>query len=135
MSRSTKALAALTTLSSAQLREKWISLYEATPPRLPAELMRLGLAYRLQEMAGQGLAARSRKELAVQNSDGPPTRTPIVVRPGTQLFRSWNGKTISVTVENEGFLFDGKHYRSLSAIARAVTGAHWSGPRFFGLDR
>jgi hypothetical protein len=134
MSRSTKALSALTTLSLTQLQEKWISLYDAVPPRLPAELMRLGLAYRLQETVGQGLAARARKELAVQNSDDLPARAPIVVRPGTQLFRSWNGRTISVTVEEEGFLFEGKRYRSLSAIARAVTGAHWSGPRFFGLN-
>jgi hypothetical protein len=121
------------TLSLTQLQEKWISLYDAMPPRLPTELMRLGLAYRLQETAGQGLAARARKELAVQSSDDPPARAPVVVRPGTQLFRSWNGKTISVMVEEEGFLFDGKRYRSLSAIAREVTGAHWSGPRFFGL--
>jgi hypothetical protein len=133
MSRSTKTLAALTTLSSMQLREKWIALYDGPPPRLPTDLIRLGLAYRLQETAGQGLAARARKELAVQSSDDPPARAPIVVRPGTQLFRSWNGRTISVTVEEEGFLFEGQRYRSLSAIARAVTGAHWSGPRFFGL--
>lgn len=53
--------------------------------------------------------------------------------PGTRLLREWNGRQHFVDVVDDGFLFDGKAYRSLSAIARRITGAHWSGPRFFGL--
>lgn len=134
MSRTTKALAALATMSSAQLRQEWVTLYSVRPPRLPADLMRLGLAYRLQEIAGRAVPVRTMRELEAHNSNEPRARQPIVVRPGTQLFRTWNGKTISVTVEEDGFQYDGARYRSLSAIARVVTGAHWSGPRFFGLD-
>jgi hypothetical protein len=57
----------------------------------------------------------------------------IPVRPGTRLMREWNGRMHLVDVTDNGFVFDGKTYRSLSAIARRITGAHWSGPRFFGL--
>ena len=55
------------------------------------------------------------------------------LRPGTRLVREWNGRTHVVDVSEDGFAFDGKTYRSLSAIAKRITGAHWSGPRFFGL--
>ena len=54
-------------------------------------------------------------------------------RPGTRLVREWNGRTHVVDVSENGFVFDGKTYRSLSAIAKRITGAHWSGPRFFGI--
>ena len=55
------------------------------------------------------------------------------LKPGTRLVREWNGRTHVVDVSEDGFVFDGKTYRSLSAIAKRITGAHWSGPRFFGL--
>jgi hypothetical protein len=61
------------------------------------------------------------------------TRPPI--QSGTHLMREWNGRTYLVEVINDGFLLDGRKYRSLSAIARKITGAHWSGPRFFGVNR
>ena len=63
--------------------------------------------------------------------ESPPTRVPLC--PGTRLLREWNGRQHFVEVVDKGFIFDGKTYRSLSAIARRITGAHWSGPRFFGL--
>jgi len=53
--------------------------------------------------------------------------------PGARLLRDWNGRTHAVDVTQDGYLYDGITYRSLSAIARRITGAHWSGPRFFGL--
>jgi hypothetical protein len=61
-----------------------------------------------------------------------PTRQ-SALRPGTHLVREWNGRTYQIEVLDDGFQMDGKRYRSLSAIARKITGAHWSGPRFFGL--
>lgn len=67
-----------------------------------------------------------------KSSDLPST--PVsVIRPGMRLVREWNGRTHIVDVSDAGFVFDGKTYRSLSAIAKRITGAHWSGPRFFGL--
>jgi hypothetical protein len=66
---------------------------------------------------------------------GEPARKSLVLTPGTRLIREWNGKTIAVEVREGGFVWADRTYRSLSEIARQVTGAHWSGPRFFGLTR
>jgi hypothetical protein len=63
----------------------------------------------------------------------PPQLPSPTLRPGTRLVREWNGRVHVVDVSEKGFVFDGKTYRSLSAIAKRITGAHWSGPRFFGL--
>ena len=62
-------------------------------------------------------------------------RKKVELTPGTRLIREWNGRTIAVEVREEGFLWDERRYRSLSLIAREVTGAHWSGPCFFGINR
>ena len=61
-------------------------------------------------------------------------RRNVALSPGTRLIREWNGRTIAVEVREDGFVWEDRTYRSLSEIARAVTGAHWSGPRFFGLN-
>jgi hypothetical protein len=71
-------------------------------------------------------------------TDGPSSellRPRVEMTPGTRLVREWNGQTITVEVLEKGFSFADKTWRSLSEIARHVTGAHWSGPRFFGLTR
>ncbi len=65
--------------------------------------------------------------------DDLPTNNAPALRPGTRLVREWNGRTHVVDVSENGFVFDGKTYRSLSAVAKRITGAHWSGRRFFGL--
>ncbi len=57
------------------------------------------------------------------------------LRPGTRLLRTWRGRTMSVTVLEDGFLFEDRRYTSLTEVAKAITGAHWSGPRFFGLAK
>lgn len=64
-----------------------------------------------------------------------PKQTPLLLKTGTRLVREWNGRAYQVEVVENGFLMDGKHYRSLTAIAKRITGAHWSGPRFFGTGR
>jgi hypothetical protein len=64
-----------------------------------------------------------------------PARKSVVLSPGTRLIREWNGRTIAVEVREDGFFWEDRIWRSLSEIARTVTGAHWSGPRFFGLNR
>jgi hypothetical protein len=63
------------------------------------------------------------------------TRQQPTLTPGTRLIREWNGRTIAVEVRDDGFVWNDQSYRSLSQIAREVTGAHWSGPRFFGQHR
>jgi hypothetical protein len=97
------------------------------------------IAYRIQELHYGGQSKATRRKLAAlgqargfdaETATGSGARR---IRAGARLVREWNGRTHMVTVEEEGFLYGGRSYRSLSAIAREITGARWSGPRFFGL--
>ena len=136
MSRLHDVLAALAEMPPAQLRERWESVEGSPAPALAPPLLRRLLAQRLQERRHGGLPALVRREL-LRIADGEPV--PTSARPraqltsGTRLVREWNGRTITVEVHNDGFRHAGRNWRSLSEIARHVTGAHWSGPRFFGL--
>lgn len=131
MVRLAEWLARLETLSPASLREEWGSWFKDAPPRLAPELMRHAIAHAMQEKALGKLPARIARQIAASDTAAPSS---AVLGPGAQLVRSWNGRTISVLVSGEGYIFENRTYRSLSAIAREVTGAHWSGPRFFGLN-
>jgi hypothetical protein len=119
-------LAALETLSPAQLRIEWRRVYGTVAPTISAELLMHGIAYRLQEKASRA------KVIPIARLRGTTVRSTI--KPGTRLLRSWNGRSVAVTATDIGFLFEDRPYRSLSAIAREVTGTAWSGPRFFGLN-
>ena len=140
-------LDALATLSPAQLRDQWRLLSGEDLPNVPVSRIQHLIAYHLQEKQHGRLplqierqldriaASRtkgSQKDNGV-NGRGPERTAPIVH--GTRFVREWNGKTISVTRTDQGFDWNGSTYRSLSQIARKATGAHWSGPRFFGLKR
>lgn len=127
MARIDDALVALIALPDAALREEWRKVYKSAPPRLSPDLLRRGIAYRLQERAYGKLPPHVARVLA---SGG---RAPPEVAAGTRLVREWNGRTIDVIATKDGMLWEGRTYRSLSAIAREVTGTPWSGPRFFGI--
>ena len=122
-------LDALTTLSLGDLRDQWQSLLGTEPPRVSADLLRRLLGFALQEKAMGGLSP-SHSQTLRRLADGKESMT---LRSGMHLVRQWNGRTISVSVEEDGYIWEERPYRSLSAIARAVTGTSWSGPRFFGL--
>jgi len=129
-------LAALATMSPAQLRAEWQDIVEQAAPAWAPDLLRRILAYKLQEKRFGGLPASASKILARMGTEEkaavqPP---PVAVRAGTRLVREWQGRPISVEVVEDGFLWEGQRYRSLTAIAYAVTGTRWSGPRFFGLN-
>ncbi|MBU0554924.1 MAG: DUF2924 domain-containing protein [Alphaproteobacteria bacterium] len=132
-----KELAVLSAMPAAQLAETWTSLTDEPLPSVAVGLQRRLLAQRLQEKRLGGLPALVARELARIGDASPATaatpRTAISLTPGARLVREWNGRTIVVDVREDGFTWEGQHYRSLSMIARAVTGAQWSGPRFFGL--
>jgi hypothetical protein len=136
MTRLEKDLAALATMSLAQLRERWQQAGQDAAPIVPAGLLRRLLAQALQERRHGRLPAMIQREL--QRTLGgavpaQPARSAPTLTPGTRLIREWNGRTIAVEVREDGFCWEERTYRSLSEIAREVTGAHWSGPRFFGL--
>ena len=130
-------LTALATMSPAQLRSEWRRVYRASPPPLTPDLLLRGIAYRLQERVYGGIppktvkAIRRLAEQAARTAADPVAR--VQVRPGTRLVRSWNGMTYSVLVTDDGFMLGARRFASLSHVARAITGAHWSGPRFFGV--
>ena len=135
-----RMLEGLPTLSPAELRSEWRRLYRSQPPRLSRDLLIRAIAYRIQELRYGGLGKPTRRKLAAlvnaPQSDGEKApEAAQKIRTGARLVREWNGRTHTVTVKEEGFTYAGRSYRSLTAIAREITGVHWSGPRFFGLAR
>jgi len=129
----------LTTLTRDQLRAEWRQLYRCPPPRrLSRDLLRRAVAYKIQEQALGGLSAAMRRRLqtlarALAEGDETSLRAGPSLKPGARLLRQWRGESHCVVVLEDGFLYEDRRYRSLTAIARAITGVHWSGPRFFGL--
>lgn len=129
----------LPSTSQSQLRELWIG-YFGSPPcfRAQKQLLVLMLAYRLQERAHGALSKSTRKRLValaqgVAETKLARARATSEPKPGTRLVREWHGETHVVSVLDEGAEYRGKRYRSLSEIARKITGTRWSGPAFFGL--
>lgn len=114
--------------------------YASTAPNVAAPLLRRLLGQRLQERqlgTLPALVVRELKRVLTQGAGIPAAPQPVTrtLTPGARLIREWQGRTIAVLVTEDGFLFEERAYRSLSQIARLVTGAHWSGPRFFGITR
>lgn len=130
MARIEEELAALVALPETALRAEWQKVYKTPAPRLSPDLLRHGIAYRLQERAYGKLPAKVARQIAVDGRKKEPE-----VSAGTRLVREWNGRTIDVIATDEGMIWEGRTYRSLSAIAREVTGTPWSGPRFFGIGK
>ena len=128
-------LAALETMSAAKLRAEWRRVYGASPPRFTVDLLARGIAHALQTKALGGFDAQTARALVALASSSEETARPaaMVIKQGTRLVRSWGGKTHVVLVTEQGYAYEDKFHRSLSTIAKQITGAHWSGPRFFGL--
>jgi hypothetical protein len=139
-SRLSDRLAALADLSLGDLRLEWRRLFRADPPRLSRDIMIGAVAYRLQEIAHGGASKATLRRLATlagefeKGGTIAPSPSPKI-KPGSRLVREWRGRTHTVSVTDDGFEFQGKAYRSLTKIAHDITGARWSGPRFFGLTQ
>lgn len=143
----TDQIANLQNLSVPELDAEFRRLFGRPPRRRHPEFLRKRIAFQLQVAAYGGLPGPARAELArlaselrlpdaapqdrarADDSPGHAGRP----RPGTVLQRKWHDRQIRVEVTADGFAFDGEHFDSLSAIAKRVTGQHWSGPRFFNL--
>ena len=130
-------LTALATMSPAQLKFRWAEVEVSPSPKLPPPLLKRLLAHRLQERRLGGLPATVVRELerAGRGEPSRSTRQAVPLTPGARLVREWNGQTITVEVREDGFWWRERTWRSLSEIAREITCARWSGPRFFGLNR
>ncbi len=131
----------LETLSTTELRARWEqAIKRSIPKRASRDLLRRALAYHMQEQTEGGLSKSTRRRLAklagLNGENRAPISPPILrLKPGSRLIREWHGVTHSVTVLGDGFDWRGNRYASLSQIARAITGARWSGPLFFGLRK
>ena len=133
-------LAALKTNPTPELRRQWRELFGKEPPLYNRRFLESRLAYRIQELAYGGLKPETIERLEALGEEldgGSPLkrrlradRRPIA---GTRLIREWQGAEYTVTVTNEGYEWQGRPYKSLSAIARAITGTRWNGWTFFGL--
>jgi len=129
-------LAALADMDLDALRERWSEVDDRPAPSVPVSVLRSLIAYRLQEKRHGSLPALVRRELSrvARDDDSSAPRLPALrLSPGTRLVREWNGQTITVEVTEDGFRYDDRDWNTLSQIACHITGAHWSGPRFFGL--
>jgi len=134
----------LQNFDGAKLREEWRRLCRSEPPGISRDLLLRALAYRLQEREFGGLPKWAQQSLdgstaSADSADAGGVATPKLsvprLKPGARLVREWHGRTHTVAVLDDAFEFEGRRYRSLTQIAREITGAHWSGPRFFGLAR
>ena len=133
-----RQIAELLDRSTSELRLAWRQLHRTGPPEgLSRDLLIRALAHQLQKQA-QGGASRALQrrlqtlagEFDKRSGSFDPGTAP---KTGTTLVRQWRGHAHTVLVREDGFEYEGRHYRSLTVIAERITGAHWSGPRFFGL--
>jgi hypothetical protein len=133
----------LGTCPRAELIELWEAAYRRPPPKgISRRLLEYAAAYHIQAQRYGGLKPSTRRKLlqiaqqhrASKESGQPVPKKRARLAPGTRLIRDWHGRTHTVDVLDGGFRYDDRTYKSLSEIARLITGAHWSGPRFFGLE-
>lgn len=133
-------LAALSSLDRQALLDKWRTIYGTEPPyKIRNNFLIRAIAYRMQEQAMGGLKPATRRfleKVLQDNVNGKKTSVPTTrAKPGTRLLREWHGITHEVLILEEGIIFKGKKYKSLSEVARHITGTKWSGPLFFGLKK
>src|SRR6188472_2401700 len=133
-------VAALKSMPTPKLKEQWQALFDTPPPPYNRRFLEHRLAYRIQELAYGGLKPETVKRLRefgeeLDGGDPARRRQPANDRPiaGTRLIREYQGVEHCVTVRDEDFEYQGRPYKSLSAIARAITGTRWNGLLFFGL--
>ena len=125
-----REVGALAGLDLEGLRAAWQSRYGLPPKLRSIELLRLILAWRIQAEAFGGLDRETKRRLRRNVGIG---REGLALGPGTRLRREWQGRVVEVEVEACGFRWEGTLYSSLSAVATAIAGTRWNGPRFFGL--
>jgi hypothetical protein len=139
MSAVSDEIARLAGLPTRALRTAWCRHYRTeAPASLSRDLLLRALAYKLQERAHGGLSQLARRALRALAPTTAAARAAaaaprVRLKPGVRLVRDWHGEAHIVLVLADGFAYRGQRYRSLTQIAKAITGVHWSGPRFFGV--
>lgn len=124
-----------------RLVKLWPEFYEQSIPKgLSTKLLRLAIIYRIKEKLNGGLNPTIRKylfQLAKANNKAVQLKLPVrsILKPGSHLIRQWRGETYQVQIVENGYEYEGNVYKSLSEIARNITGIHLNGPKFFGLRK
>lgn len=135
----TSELADLIALDRRGLVEKWQRLYGSEPPAgISNKFLICAIAHHMQEQVWGGLKPATRhflEKTAQDNTSRQQILPALSIKPGTRLLREWHGVTYEVIIMEDGVQCNGKRYHSLSEVARAITGARWSGPLFFGLKK
>ena len=131
-------LAELPGMSPAQLRAKWRDCWRKPAPEIGPDLLRRGIAWKLQARIHGDLPGHIKRDLEraaerLRRGEELVSASRPSLKPGTRLVRSWQGRVHHVLVLDKGYEFEGRRFSSLTQIAAAITGAHWSGPSFFGL--
>jgi hypothetical protein len=133
-------LAQLPGMSPAQLRAKWRDCWRKPAPDIGPDLLRRGIAWKLQSRVHGDIPSHIKRELerAADRlrrgeqliSSGRPS-----LKPGTRFVRHWQGRVHHVLVLDDGYEYEGRRFSSLTQVATAISGTHWSGPNFFGLKK
>lgn len=133
-------LAELPGMSPPQLRAKWRECWRKPAPDIGPDLLRRGIAWKLQSRVYGDVASDIKRQLEraadrLRRGDELLSSTRPSFRPGSRLVRQWQGKVHCVLVLDDGYEYDGRRFSSLTQVATAITGTHWSGPNFFGLKK
>lgn len=130
-------IALLEGASRDELTTAWRKAYRSDPPKGASRRLLFGAVAHALQMRAHGVSATKMRRRLERHDAGRGNALKLTpgLKPGARLLREWNGSTHTVEVTDRGYRWNGEQYRSLSAIARAITGTRWSGPRFFGLDQ
>jgi len=140
MSELERQLAELPRMTPAQLRAKWRECWRRPAPELGPDLLRRGISWKVQSRIHGDLPGHVKRELErtaerLRRGEELVSSNRPSLKSGTRLVRQWRGKVHQILVLDEGFEHDGRRYSSLTQVASAITGTHWSGPAFFGLKK
>ena len=126
-----RQLLAVEQMTPKELTEKWKDLFGSQPPEYGRVFMRKRLAYRIQELFYGGLSPELRTQMLGQKK--LKKRNAGIMKPGNHLVREWHGEKHEVVIRSNGVEYRGNIFRSLTAVAKVITGVHWNGKNFFGV--
>ena len=140
MSAFEQQIAELPGMPPAQLRARWRECWRKPAPDIGPDLLRRGIAWKLQARVYGDVPSHIKRELErtaerLRRGEGPLSPSRPSLKPGTRLVRSWQSRVHRVLVLDDGYEYDDRRFSSLTQVASAITGTHWSGPNFFGLKK
>jgi hypothetical protein len=140
MSSLEQQLAELAGMSPAQLSARWRECWRKPAPDIGPDLLRRGIAWKLQSRVHGHLPSHIKRELEraaerLRRGEELLSSSRPSLKPGTRLVRQWQDKVHHVLVLDDGYEYEARRFRSLTQVAKAITGTHWSGPSFFGLKK